>query len=103
MKVFVGLRDAVIHEMHKGIPQSRFITTVFRHAEPSVALIIEIDSEGVPLGHQHPLTQIEFSFRDDEGIFHVLLNHPLSLGVFEREGVLGRKGVLGRVVNEEGL
>ena len=54
------------------------LRVVVHHGESNVRLRIDPHSERVPIGDQHPLSDIKFLLVDYQWIFNILLNDPIS-------------------------
>jgi hypothetical protein len=70
-------RYGVIREMDK--PVVHVLGVVVEDGEPHVALLIVPDYEGVEVGDQHPLPDVEFALADDQRVLDVFLGHPQGL------------------------
>lgn len=49
---------------------------VLLHAKTNVAFIVAPNGERIPIGHQHPLTDVKLPSFDNERILNTLLNDP---------------------------
>jgi hypothetical protein len=67
--------------MHVGVGHTSVACGVFFHREASIALVIEIDDQRIPIHHQNPLTKIKLPGGDEKRVLHILLNNPMGGGV----------------------
>ena len=76
MEVLAVLLYTIIHQVHEGIFQRFPRVREFVGGEPRVALVIEIDREGVPVRHEDPLPQVELSLGNEQLRLHIFLHDP---------------------------
>lgn len=67
---------SVIREMHVLVRD--LLDVIVDRRETHVALPVNPDGQGIPVGHEHPLTDVEFFAQDKHGVLYVLLDDPLS-------------------------
>lgn len=51
---------------------------IFLNAKSNIALIIQPNSQRIPVGHEHPLANIKFSALHDQWVFDAFLDDPKS-------------------------
>lgn len=55
------------------------LSIVVEDWKPYVAFLVAPDNQGIEIGNQNPLPDVEFSFADDEWPFDVFLCNPEGL------------------------
>lgn len=56
----------------------KVVRIVFNGGESDVGFVPEPDNEGVPGGHEDPLSNVKFSVLNDHGVFNVFLSDPMA-------------------------
>lgn len=75
--ILVVLLDGVVGEVHELVID--IIEGVVVAAKPEVALLVEPDDGWVEVLNQHPLSDVELTTVDEEGVLDVLLDHELAV------------------------
>jgi hypothetical protein len=77
--LFTMLSDRVVGQMDEAVVH--LLRVVVHGSETDVALFVDPDREGVPVGYHDPLTDVKFTVQRHKGPLDVLLDHPsVALG-----------------------